>query len=488
VTERKQPLLAPAASTVLLIEDDADARANLADILEMDGYHVETAGSVTETLKRRDWSEINAIVMDYKLPDGSAETLLPKLRELAPKAPVIVTTGVGGLNAAILAVRQGAADYILKPIDADVLRTSLARIAERRKLALDKERSDAAFRSLVEAAPCMTLILRPDFSIAYFSRFAQEITGFAVHEVLGKDYFSVLHCDPLLMEKLSNTLKGFPARGFESPVTSKNGTRRWVVWNAEVLRDYEGSPAILAVGQDITSLKHAQELALQSERLAAIGQMMAGLAHESGNALARSQACLEMLSLTVEGQPKALELISRLQAAQDHLKQLYDEVRNYAAPIKLQLEVGDLSLVWRHAWQNLALLQGKKKTDLQEELGGINLNLVFDKFRLEQVFRNIFENAIAAAGESVSIRIRCSPADLDGQPAVHISCRDNGPGLNAEQRERIFDPFFTTKTKGTGLGMAICKRIIEAHGGQIAVGRGVEPGAEVIITLPIKKT
>src|SRR5262245_47896982 len=108
--------------TVLVVEDDPDSRANLSDILELDGYHVETAGSVAETLERRNWSDISAILMDYKLPDGSAETLLPRLRELAPRAAVIVTTGVGGLNAAILAVRQGAADYLVKPIDADALR------------------------------------------------------------------------------------------------------------------------------------------------------------------------------------------------------------------------------------------------------------------------------------------------------------------------------------------------------------------------------
>jgi len=98
------------------------------------------------------------------------------------------------------------------------------------------------------------------------------------------------------------------------------------------LSDDVNEPTILAVGQDITSLKHAQEQTLQSERLAAIGQMMAGLAHKSGNALARSQACLEMLAFAVEDQPKAVSLIARVQSAQDHLKQLYDEVRNYAAP------------------------------------------------------------------------------------------------------------------------------------------------------------
>ena len=71
-----------------------------------------------------------------------------------------------------------------------------------------------------------------------------------------------------------------------------------------------------------------------------------------------------------------------------------------------------------------------------------------------------------------------------GHPALRVAVRDNGPGLDPEQKQRIFEPFYTTKTKGTGLGMAIAKRIVEAHGGQIAVGEAGGPGAEIILTLP----
>jgi signal transduction histidine kinase len=80
--------------------------------------------------------------------------------------------------------------------------------------------------------------------------------------------------------------------------------------------------------------------------------------------------------------------------------------------------------------------------------------------------------------------VRCTEARLGDRPALCVAVRDNGPGLNAEQRRRIFEPFFTTKTKGTGLGMAIAKRIVEAHGGRLAVGTGTGPGAEIILTLP----
>jgi signal transduction histidine kinase len=231
-------------------------------------------------------------------------------------------------------------------------------------------------------------------------------------------------------------------------------------------------------------LKQAQEQALQAERLAAIGQMMTGLAHESGNALARSKACLEMLAWEVEDKPEALELIDRIQKALNHLKQLYEEVRGYAAPIKLDREVWDLSGIWRQAWENLSVSRQGRDASLHEETGGLDLHCAVDQFRLEQLFRNILENSLAACSDPVMIEVRCSKALIDGQPAVRVAVRDNGPGLDAEQRKRIFDPFFTTKTKGTGLGMAIAKRIVEAHGGRIAVGHDSGVGAEIVVQFP----
>jgi PAS domain S-box-containing protein len=481
------PMLTPASLQVLVVDDDADTRANLCDILELDGHRVETAGTVAEVLARTDWSRFAAVLLDRKLPDGSAEALLPRLRQLAPNAAVLIVTGYVDLQGAIAALQLGAADYILKPIEPEALRASLLRVADRRRLALAKERSEAAFRTLVEAAPCLIVILRPDQRILYFSRFAEELTGYAAAEVLGRDYVATFLPEErrrAAAEDLRRVLTGAASRGQEGPVLRKDGSRRWVIWNARLLPDYEGGPAVLAVGQDITALKEAQERTLQAERLAAIGQMVTGLTHESGNALARSQACLEMLALGVQDRPEALDLVGRIQKAQDHLQQLYEEVRNYAAPLKLQREPADLSSVWRQAWGNLAVRRGGREACLREERAGVDLRCAVDAFRLEQVFRNILENALAACRDPVEITLHGAEASLEGRPALRVAVRDNGPGLSAEQRQRIFEPFFTTKTKGTGLGMAIAKRIVEAHGGQIAVGAGPGRGAEVLITLP----
>src|SRR5262249_1622810 len=155
---------------------------------------------------------------------------------------------------------------------------------------------------------------------------------------------------------------------------------RWLVWNAEPLSHYEGGPAILAVGQDITSLKQAQEHALQSARLASIGQMVTGLAHESRNALQLIQASLEMLALEVEDRPEALELIASIQAAEDRLHRLFEDIRGYAAPIQLERDTYDLAQVWRNVWEHLTPQRNGRQVVLREHTEGTDLSCAVDLF------------------------------------------------------------------------------------------------------------
>lgn len=472
---------------VLVVEDDQDTRDNLCDILALDDYRVTAVGSIAEALEHRDWRRISAIVLDRRLPDGTAADFLPHLRKVAPDAPVIVVTGFPDVEGAIAALQLGAYDYILKPINPEALRASLARIAERKRLAEEKDRSEAAFRNLVEAAGCLIVILRLDGTVAYFNPFAQQITGYAMSQVLGHDYLERIVHDAeqqRVLEELERVQLGQASRGFESAIRTRDGSERWIAWNARRMDDYQGAPALLAVGIDVTERKQAQERMMQAERLAAIGQMVTGLAHESRNALQRSQSCLEMLSAEVESQPEALDLVHRIQKAQDQLHQLFDDVRGYAAPLTLERQTCDLAQIWRDTWAHLEVARKNKQITLHEAVDPDGAVCHADPFAIGQVLRNILENAIAACREPGKIVIRCRPSTVDGQPAVQLAIEDNGPGIPPRDRERVFEPFFTTKSKGTGLGMAIANRIVEAHGGRLVAGAAASGGAEFVMTLP----
>lgn len=353
---------------ILVVEDDADARENLTDILEMDGWTVDAVATASEALNRDDWSGYSALLVDRKLPDGDSVDLLPHFQQLASQASIIVITGCSDLDGAISALRRGAVDYILKPINPEVLRASLRHVADLRRVTEERN--------------------------------------------------------------------------------------------------------------------HAEKRARQAERLAAVGQAMAGVVHESRNALQRAKACLEMLALEVEDRPEALDLIAGVQRAQADLQRLHAEVGDYAAPMQLEFARSNLATLWRQTWSQLTPLWKDRSIVLRETIDCDPTGEV-DAFRLNQVFRNIFENAIQASLAQGAILVRCESDVLDGRAALRCSVRDKGPGMNQQQRAQIFEPFFTTKVKGTGLGMAIAQRIVDSHGGTIEVADHDGPGAEIIITLPI---
>ena len=227
------------------------------------------------------------------------------------------------------------------------------------------------------------------------------------------------------------------------------------------------------------------------------------MAHESRNTLQRSLACLEVLRLEVKDQPRAVDLLARLRESQNRLQRLYEEVRTYAAPIVLEKHPCRLDDLLRDVWKQLMDVQRGKVVHFQQERSPsplplspaagekgrgegdrANLECAVDRFAVEQVFRNILENAIAACPDPGEIKACWTEADLAGVPGVRVAIRDNGPGLDPEQKAKIFESFYTTKTQGTGLGMAIAKRIVEAHEGHIAVGADQHPGAEILVTIP----
>ena len=139
------------------------------------------------------------------------------------------------------------------------------------------------------------------------------------------------------------------------------------------------------------------------------------------------------------------------------------------------------------AWDELKPLREHREASLEVKAGKPGLCCEVDRFATRQVLRNILDNALAACDDPVEIEAQFSEVETNGRPGVRVSLCDNGPGLTPEEKERIFEPFFTTKTQGTGLGMVIAKRIVEAHGGEIAVGPGLGRGTEILLTLPRKQ-
>ncbi|HEV3416368.1 MAG TPA: ATP-binding protein [Pirellulales bacterium] len=230
------------------------------------------------------------------------------------------------------------------------------------------------------------------------------------------------------------------------------------------------------------------ERLLEAERLAAIGAAMNAMAHESRNALQRAQACLEMLARDVQDRPAALDLIARVQQAQNDLHQLYEKVRDYASPLRIEPQRNSLSPIIRQAWLDLDSLRAGRNARLREEYTGSDPTCEVDRRAMLIVFSHLLKNSLAACPDPLEIDVSYRDAELNGQPALETVVQDNGPGFAQADRDKAFAAFYTTRTRGTGLGLALSKRIVEAHGGQIRLGAGSRAGAQFILTFPRRKS
>ena len=352
---------------ILIVEDDRDAQANLRDILELEGHKTVSAFWARDVRNQERLDEFDVILLDRNLPDGNGDDLLPELRRAAPLTAVILITGHADLDAAVTALRHGAADFLPKPIEPDVLLFRLSQLQERHR------------------------------------------------------------------------------------------TRE--------------------------ELAEARRHLIQAERLAAIGQTVAAISHEARNELNGLGIGLELLSRLLNEHDAAQAAIVSLQQNKNRLQRLFEEVRNFAAPIQLELAECNIRDIWRKAWSSLEPHWKDRDISFEETILDDPLHLVADAFRLEQVFRNIFENSLAACADPVTIKIDCAWA-LHRNQSIEITVWDDGPGLTREQQQNVFEAFFTTKSSGTGLGMSIVKRIVEAHGGTIVAGQPAE-GAEFVMSLPL---
>ncbi len=473
------------ALEILLVEDDPDSRANVADILKLDGHCLHSASSFAEVRIAGVRSTIDLVLLDRRLPDGNAEDVLPELKALLPNADFIVMTGYADMESTIAALRLGVVDYFLKPIQPDVIRQSVARINQQKRTDRRLLSEQRFANQVLATAEAVILVLDLQGRIVRFSPYFTRITGWKLQDLQGHDWFAacILGDDhEWLREVFMRTSQSAETSGILNPVLTTDGRQRQIRWSNTTLKDDQGNiESILAIGVDVTDLIAAQNVASRSERLAAIGQTVAGLAHESRNALQRIQSSAEILQLDLPPESESREEVDSIHRAALELTNTLEEVRQFAAPIQLHRELALMPGVWRRVWRYLESARADRDAEIVEDHCGCECPVEVDVLRLEQVFRNLFENALAACEDPVRIKLHCQ---CDGPDGVLLDIQDNGPGLCAEQRQKLFEPFFTTKSRGTGLGMSIVQRIVDAHGGDIQIAEPDGSGARFLLRLP----
>jgi signal transduction histidine kinase len=232
------------------------------------------------------------------------------------------------------------------------------------------------------------------------------------------------------------------------------------------------------------NLNEAEAAVRRSDRLAALGQLSAGLAHELRNPLGTIRASAEMLSRSVPADNEvAREVAGFIASEVDRSNSLVTRFLDFARPMQLKLATADLSevldravaLVERDAPQHRVTVYKNYSPDLAP--------FAFDAELMERVFYNLLLNAAQASEEGGAITLKTRR--LDGTAEVAVI--DRGPGIDPKIREQIFNPFFTTKSNGVGLGLAIVSKIVDEHGGRMAVESEPGKGSIFRVFLPIQQ-
>ena len=334
--------------------------------------------------------------------------------------------------------------------------------------------------------------------ITSFNREAESITGYASAEVMGWP-LERLFRDLSLTEPGVQAPPGVDGQARKPPVAaglsrgrldflSRDGGELALGFSLSTLADDEGRPeGSVLIFQDLTRVIRMEEALRRSERLGAVGQLAAGLAHEIRNPLASLSGAIELLASDLpDTDPNSRRLMRIVQRETERLNRLVSDFLSYAGPAPSP--GGTVSLVelldeLQQLMQSGECPQIRVHVDLPEEL-----SVAGSPDQLRQVFWNLVLNAAEAEPRDDEIRLRgrlLSPGNPNEPRMVEVEIRDRGTGIPPEILERVFEPFFTTKPKGTGLGLATVHRVVEAHGGQLLVQSKPGEGTCVRVMLPV---
>jgi two-component system, NtrC family, sensor histidine kinase HydH len=260
---------------------------------------------------------------------------------------------------------------------------------------------------------------------------------------------------------------------------------RFAIENRRQVQRYQVLSEELAVTN--RELRRVQEDARRSERLAALGQLSAGLAHEIRNPLGVIKGSAEMLGRELQGsQTLAVELAGYISEQVNRLNALVARFLDFARPLHLTLQTLDLPAVMDRAVDSVRNQYPQSRVTIERDYAPDVPSIRGDEQMCEQVFVNLIANAFEAMEGSrvAKLHIAILAASADNRSGATIDVEDSGPGVPPDLRQQIFNPFYTSKKSGVGLGLSIVAKIVDDHGGSIQVTDAADGGARFHIFLP----
>ena len=548
---------------ILVVEDDTVSRTLLQRLLSelsLPISKVKSAESLGAAFRLLNEDHFDVVLLDLNLPDSEGLDTLVRIREKHHRAAIIVITGEYSEEIGPKTIAMGAQEYLVKgSYDVETLSKSINYAIERNRteVALRDERNKA--QKYLDVAEVIMLVIDNKQKVGLVNRKGCEILGYNKEEIIGKDW-----CNNFVPEKardevrriisglLNGQVKQFEY--YENPVLTSGGAERIIAWHNSILPDEKGQiEGMLSSGGDITEHKRAEETTrlayeklekahqelkgmqsqlVQSEKLASIGQLAAGVAHEMNTPVGFVASNFHTLETYVKKFKKLLEMYEELareietsektellnkvgaigqtyddikmdfilediQGLFDDSKEGLDRVTNIIQNLRDFSRIDQPGSLDEYNLNDgieatlvVARNEIKYDADIKMELSEIPLVLC-SAGQINQVFLNILLNAVQAiksqeGDDRGTITIRTYSTETE----VVCEICDDGPGIAAETLSKVFDPFFTTKPsgKGTGLGLTVSYDIIVTkHKGALLTDSTVGEGTKFTIKLPINR-
>ena len=332
--------------------------------------------------------------------------------------------------------------------------------------------------NVLESIPDSLITLDQDGQIVSCNRNAETLFSNRSPDIVGKSILTIFPaCPPEILTAQNNVIE----KDIELPVA--NGKPVPVKMGSAQLKDHQGKKiGRVLVMRDVGEIRSMEQQVEQSRRLAALGAMAAGIAHEVRNPLGTLRGLAHFFG-SEDGASDACKEYSKFMISEvDRLNQLVTELLRFGAPQEIHFEKVDV-----------AAMVGKVVTLLEKDFTDKKINFLpkyednteiyGDTDLLLQTLLNILKNSIQATppGGTISLDIRCE----EGMCRIAVS--DTGTGMSEETKSKIFDPFFTTKKSGNGLGLAVSHRIVERHNGFFEINSVVNVGTTITIVFPTKE-
>ena len=360
-------------------------------------------------------------------------------------------------------------------------------ITARRQMEAALWQSEREYRKLFENANDVILIFDPESEIILeANNKALDIYGMSKEEFIGLSLRAITKDADPGRHRMRETFESGGSKSFETVHFRKDGTTIDILGSSTII-EYGGRKAVMTIARDVTEIKRLQQQLIQSEKLAALGQLVSGVAHELNNPLTSVIGYTQLLLMRNQLEPHAAEQLEIVGQEADRARRIVRNLLSFSRQHKPSRAEVDLNELLDRTLELRTYEMKVNNISVCREPGDIPF-VMADEHQLQQVFLNIIinaEQAIESGARGGRLTVR---TEMGARGRVRVVIADSGPGVPTHIIEKLFDPFFTTKPvgQGTGLGLSISYGIVKEHDGVISVESEPGRGARFIIELPVK--